>query len=416
MNLELALSKSKNYPANQMHKKQFDITGGSIGRDPKCDLVLQCDEKSISRLHAKIQYQKDNKFLICDLSTNGVFINGSEESIGNGKTLQINDGDIIKIGQFELCATINDSSRLVAKSERPVKDSIESSSITSNKVAKKKTAITLGTPSDSFTPPSVFIPDNWDSDLTLETDLTSTHEISPPNNKLHLIKQETKLMNAFLKGLEVNEDFVAEQITPETMDLIGRTLKAAIDGTMLSRENLQKTKADLCLDELTVQASKKTHTSAKHDQKATFIKGQLEAGVLGHIKTTKIFFNTLLDPHHQFQKELPDALTQNYKEVLEDQNDIYHTVKNTIEKLTEELSPDKIEAAFEYQQKIKNKNLSSIKQLSDKLTQNSNKWSFYKQSWKTFIQNAVSIAQKNFESTTILKQVTRMKNKKNAKH
>jgi len=432
MNLELALSNSENYPKNQTDKRLFDENGGSIGRDSKCDLVLHCDEKTVSRLHAQIVYQ-DGEFLVCDLSANGVFLNSSEEPIGNGATSPLRNGDVVKVGRFELHAaisgaslyTIDQSTLLENPSEHtpavpipplPPSPNRTPTIVKSNGTIPQNTKVTLGTPADSFTPPNVFIPDNWDSDLSLETDPKLSADKKSLPQKLHLIDHETKLITELLKGLGVNDQFMAEQITPETMALIGRTLRIAINGAMTNRKWLQKTKAELCLDVPTVDQSAETKLSVDSDEKATFIKGHLKAGVLGHIETPNIFFNTLLDHHHKFQKALPDALAENYKETIEDHNDIYHVIENTVNKLSAGLSPDEIEVAFDYQQRIDSRSQSSIKQLSDKLTQNSTKWDFYQKNWKRFIQNAVTITHKNFEGTTLLKQVTRIKNKKNAKH
>jgi len=430
MNLELVLSNPENYPENQIHRKLFDDNGGSIGRDPKCDLVLHCDEKTISRIHAQIIYQ-DDKFLVCDLSANGVFVNSAEEPIGHGATSPLHNGDILRVGQFEFRATISGTSLAVTK-RAPLLEKISAHAPSTpalvspanvapvntkpNGVIPQKVKVALGTPTDSFTPPNVFIPDNWDGDLSLEAAPKTSADKKSQQHKLHLVDHETKLISELLKGLEMSDHFMAEQITPETMALIGRTLRIAINGAMTNREWLQKTKAELCLDVTTAERSAKPDALVDSDKKATFIKGHLEAGVLGHIKTTKMFLNTLLDHHHKFQNALPDSFAESHKEAIEDHNDIYHVIEDTENKLAEVLSPDEIETAFDYQQRIDGRNQSSIKQLSSKLTQNSSKWDFYQKNWKRFLQNAVILAHKNFESVALLKQVTRIKNKKNARY
>ena len=63
----------------QMHLKYLDkvlslktqSSAISIGRDARCDFVIK--SKSVSRLHAKIEFRR-GKFVIIDQSTNGTFV------------------------------------------------------------------------------------------------------------------------------------------------------------------------------------------------------------------------------------------------------------------------------------------------------------------------------------------------------
>ena len=66
----------------------------SIGRDPKCNIVI--DNKMVSRHHATIQKIKDDFYIKDEESTNGTFVNGMK--LEKDKFMKINPGDKITIG------------------------------------------------------------------------------------------------------------------------------------------------------------------------------------------------------------------------------------------------------------------------------------------------------------------------------
>lgn len=76
---------------------------GTIGRSASCDWVLHDPSRYISGKHATIS-QRDGKFYVMDTSTNGLFINNS--ALGKGNSKQLNDGDKLRLGQFEISAVI----------------------------------------------------------------------------------------------------------------------------------------------------------------------------------------------------------------------------------------------------------------------------------------------------------------------
>jgi len=100
----------------QVPEYQFDNLGGSIGRKPNNDFILLDPERFISSKHAIIEYNH-NKYYITDTSTNGVFINNSKTPLGSGNSEELMNGDKISIGDFQLLASLDQSSH-VAQSDQ----------------------------------------------------------------------------------------------------------------------------------------------------------------------------------------------------------------------------------------------------------------------------------------------------------
>ncbi len=77
--------------------KTFNTNGGTIGRASRNDWVLP--EETVSSQHALISFQ-DNNFFITDLSTNGVYIDGSKVPLGTGCTAPLVNAQTLSIGLY----------------------------------------------------------------------------------------------------------------------------------------------------------------------------------------------------------------------------------------------------------------------------------------------------------------------------
>lgn len=73
----------------------------TIGRGPQNDWVLPDPERVISSQHCAIEASGD-RFVLTDTSSNGVYLNGAGTALGRGKSAELNDGDTIRIGHFEI--------------------------------------------------------------------------------------------------------------------------------------------------------------------------------------------------------------------------------------------------------------------------------------------------------------------------
>jgi len=76
-----------------------------IGRSADCDWHLPDPLKVLSSRHAEIRFS-DGQFTVTDISTNGVFLNGGASAIGRGNTVVISSGDCLRLGDFEVAASV----------------------------------------------------------------------------------------------------------------------------------------------------------------------------------------------------------------------------------------------------------------------------------------------------------------------
>lgn len=81
--------------------KVFDIRGGTIGRAEGSDWVLPDPTRQVSGRHATVSYDS-GKFRLSDTSSNGVFVNGDDEPLGSSRIVDLNDGDRLTIGGYQL--------------------------------------------------------------------------------------------------------------------------------------------------------------------------------------------------------------------------------------------------------------------------------------------------------------------------
>ncbi|NOX76418.1 MAG: type VI secretion system-associated FHA domain protein TagH [Gammaproteobacteria bacterium] len=100
MTLILTITNQSFTEVNQEPSCRFD-EGGNIGRSTGNDWVLHDPSRYISGKHAVIN-QRDGIFYITDTSTNGIYVGNAETPLGKGNTAQLNHGDRIRIGQFDI--------------------------------------------------------------------------------------------------------------------------------------------------------------------------------------------------------------------------------------------------------------------------------------------------------------------------
>jgi len=75
--------------------------GGSLGRNDECDLVLPDPKRYTSSLHAVIEYDQEG-FKLTDRSTNGTYHNSPKTLIGKNRSVALDHGDRVFIGDFVL--------------------------------------------------------------------------------------------------------------------------------------------------------------------------------------------------------------------------------------------------------------------------------------------------------------------------
>ena len=85
--------------------KVFSVHGGTIGRAPDNDWVLPDPGRYLSAHHAIIDYQ-NGAYYLTDSSSNGVYVNDSDQSVGSGAPIRLHNGDRLRMGKYRFAASI----------------------------------------------------------------------------------------------------------------------------------------------------------------------------------------------------------------------------------------------------------------------------------------------------------------------
>jgi type VI secretion system protein len=88
----------------------FSVHGGSIGRAPDNDWVLPDPDRYISGHHAAIDY-RSGAYYLRDNSSNGVYVNHSDQPVGRGAPIRLYDGDKLRMGDYLFEVSIVNVSR-----------------------------------------------------------------------------------------------------------------------------------------------------------------------------------------------------------------------------------------------------------------------------------------------------------------
>jgi len=85
----------------------FGVHGGRIGRSADNDWVLPDPDRYVSAHHAQVAFRAGD-WILEDTSTNGVFVNGSDTPLSVSGTHKLNDGDRLRLGDYEVLVSIDD--------------------------------------------------------------------------------------------------------------------------------------------------------------------------------------------------------------------------------------------------------------------------------------------------------------------
>jgi type VI secretion system FHA domain protein len=98
----------------------FREEGGTIGRSLQNDWILPDPDRFISGRHATIDFRGGIYYLM-DTSSNGVYMNGDCEPLGQEKPQRLFNGDRIRMGDFEIVVSIDSGESLVMPAADPSK-------------------------------------------------------------------------------------------------------------------------------------------------------------------------------------------------------------------------------------------------------------------------------------------------------
>jgi type VI secretion system protein len=104
--LTLTVIRYENRVPDQAVTARIGDVGGTIGRSPDNDLVLPGPDRSVSRHHANIQFRAGRFFLTDTSSTNGTYLNNAAAAVPEGQEIELQDGDELSIGAYDLRVTI----------------------------------------------------------------------------------------------------------------------------------------------------------------------------------------------------------------------------------------------------------------------------------------------------------------------
>jgi type VI secretion system protein len=88
--------------------KVFGVHGGSIGRSRDNEWMLPDPERYLSGKHARIECRAGRYYLI-DTSSNGTYVNGAQVPLGRFHEYLLQDGDYVRIGEYELRVSVEPS-------------------------------------------------------------------------------------------------------------------------------------------------------------------------------------------------------------------------------------------------------------------------------------------------------------------
>src|SRR5262245_55065748 len=119
MALRLKIVSDNAASAGEHARWTFGVNGGRIGRNSSNDWVLRDPERYVSGRHAEIEH-KGGVWLLRDTSTNGTYVNGSDEALGPDRLHQLSSGDRLRIGEYEIEVEITGGNDFPARETPPV--------------------------------------------------------------------------------------------------------------------------------------------------------------------------------------------------------------------------------------------------------------------------------------------------------
>jgi protein-tyrosine kinase len=87
--------------------RAFGEEGGDIGRAPSSYWTLPDPKVYMSAHHCRIEFD-DGAYWLHDVSRNGVFLNESGKSIGQGRRVRLRSGDRLRIAEYEMVASVDE--------------------------------------------------------------------------------------------------------------------------------------------------------------------------------------------------------------------------------------------------------------------------------------------------------------------
>ncbi len=121
MALRLKIVSDNAAAAGENPRWTFGVNGGRIGRHTSNDWVLRDPDRYVSGRHAEVEH-RGGSWLLRDTSTNGTFVNDSDEALGPDRLHQLANGDRFRIGEYEIEVEISGGNDFLPQEQAPVTD------------------------------------------------------------------------------------------------------------------------------------------------------------------------------------------------------------------------------------------------------------------------------------------------------
>jgi len=121
MALRLKIVSDNAGDAGENRRWTFGVNGGRIGRHTSNDWVLRDPDRYVSGRHAEIEH-RGGTWMLRDTSTNGTFVNDSDEALGPDRLHSLSNGDHFRIGEYEIEVEITGGNDFPAQEAAAVSD------------------------------------------------------------------------------------------------------------------------------------------------------------------------------------------------------------------------------------------------------------------------------------------------------
>jgi type VI secretion system protein len=124
MMLTLTITKHPEMPPGEAMSRTLDRRGAVIGRGKDSDWMLPDPDRHLSKQHCRIEFRGD-RYYVVDMSKNGVFVNESVEPLRQGNMAELNDGDRLTLGDYELDIRIDSDAQQPASRQQQIPDEFD---------------------------------------------------------------------------------------------------------------------------------------------------------------------------------------------------------------------------------------------------------------------------------------------------
>jgi type VI secretion system protein len=111
VSLKLTMKSYHRLLPEQTAAMSLEEGGLTIGRDSACDWVILDPERVVSKKHCRIE-RSGKAYVLTDTSSNGVFLGDKQEPLGDGSAVILQDGDLIRISDYEIQVNLRGESQV----------------------------------------------------------------------------------------------------------------------------------------------------------------------------------------------------------------------------------------------------------------------------------------------------------------